>query len=50
MVTNHLTAAIMKYFTDSYRLARAADFFERLIAREPEISSLLARCYIGMST
>ncbi len=49
MVTNHLTAAIMKYFTDSYRLSRAAEFFERLISREPEISSLLARCYIGMS-
>lgn len=49
VVTNHLTAAIMKYFTDSYRLSRAAEFFERLNSREPEISSLLARCYIGMS-
>lgn len=32
-VTNHLTAAIMKYFTDSFRLHRATEVFERLEER-----------------
>lgn len=48
-VTNHLTAAIMKYFTDSFRLERAANLFEKMSEREPEIAALLARSYIGMS-
>lgn len=48
-VTNHLTAAIMKYFSDAFRLERAANLFERLAVKEPEVASLLARSYIGMS-
>lgn len=48
-VTNHLTAAVMKYFTDSFRLERAANLFEKMSDREPEIAALLARSYIGMS-
>lgn len=48
-VNNHLTAGIIKYFTDSYRLDRAANLFEKVMAREPEIAALLARSYIGMS-
>lgn len=48
-VTNHLTAAIIKYFTDSFRLERAANLFEKMAEREPEIAALLARSYIGMS-
>ena len=48
-VTNHLTAAVMKYFSDSFRLDRAANLFERMMTKEPEVAALLARSYIGMS-
>ena len=49
VVSNHLTNAIMKYFGDSGRYQHAANLFEKLSAREPEVSSLLAKAYIGMS-
>ncbi|PCH44766.1 chaps-domain-containing protein [Wolfiporia cocos MD-104 SS10] len=49
VVSNHLTTAIMKYFGDSGRYQHAANLFEKLSAREPEVSSLLARSYIGMN-
>ena len=49
VVSNHLTAGIMKYFGDSGRYQQAANLFEKLTAREPDIASLLARSYIGMS-
>ena len=49
VITNHLTAAVIKYFTDCFRLDRAANLFERVAAKEPEVASLLARSYLGMS-
>ncbi|KAJ3535656.1 hypothetical protein NM688_g6948 [Phlebia brevispora] len=49
VVSNHLTNAIVKYFGDSGRFQHAANLFEKLSAREPEVSSLLARAYIGMN-
>jgi hypothetical protein len=49
VVSNHLTAGIMKYFGDSGRYQQAANLFEKLSAREPEVASLLAKSYIGMS-
>lgn len=49
VVSNHLTAGIVKYFGDSGRCQPAANLFEKLAAREPEIASLLARSYIGMN-
>lgn len=49
VVSNHLTAAIMKYFGDSFRFQQAANLFEKVSVREPEVLSLLARSYIGMS-
>ena len=49
VVSNHLTAGIFKYFGDSGRWQHAANLFEKLAARDPEVSSLLARSYIGMS-
>lgn len=49
IVSNHLTAGIIKYFGDSGRYQPAANLFEKLSAREPEIASLLAKSYIGMS-
>ncbi|EFI26806.1 ChAPs family protein [Coprinopsis cinerea okayama7 len=49
VVSNHLTAGIMKYFGDSGRYQQAANLFEKLVIREPEVSSLLARSYIGMN-
>ncbi|KDQ60015.1 hypothetical protein JAAARDRAFT_205079 [Jaapia argillacea MUCL 33604] len=49
VVSNHLTAAILKYFGDSNRWQQAANLFEKLTAREPEVASLLAKSYIGMN-
>jgi len=49
VVSNHLTAGIFKYFGDSERYQPAANLFEKIAAREPEVASLLARAYIGMS-
>jgi hypothetical protein len=49
VVSNHLTAGIMKYFGDSGRFQRAANLFEKLYTRDPEVAPLLARSYIGMS-
>lgn len=49
LVSNHLTAGIMKYFSDNFRLGHAANLFEKLMINEPEVASLLARSYMGMS-
>ncbi|TFK72805.1 chaps-domain-containing protein [Pluteus cervinus] len=49
VVSNHLTAGIMKYFGDSGRYQQAANLFEKLALREPEVASLLARSYLGMN-
>ena len=49
VVSNHLTAGIMKYFGDSFRFQQAANLFEKVSVREPEVASLLAKSYIGMS-
>ncbi|KAI0341382.1 chaps-domain-containing protein [Trametopsis cervina] len=49
VVSNHLTNAVMKYFGDSGRFDHAANLFEKLSAREPEVASLLAKSYIGMN-
>ena len=48
VVSNHLTSAIIKYFGDSGRYQHAANLFEKLLPREPEVASLLAKSYIGM--
>lgn len=40
----------MKYFGDSYRFQQAANLFEKVSVREPEVAALLARSYVGMST
>ncbi|KAF5383145.1 hypothetical protein D9615_005017 [Tricholomella constricta] len=49
VVSNHLTAGVLKYFGDSGRFQQAANLFEKLAAREPEVASLLAKSYIGMN-
>ena len=38
----------MKYFGDSGRYQHAANLFEKLLPREPEVASLLAKSYLGM--
>ncbi|KAJ6572117.1 Chs5p-Arf1p-binding proteins-domain-containing protein [Mycena capillaripes] len=48
VTTNHLTAGLLKYFGVSGRYQQAANLFEKLVVREPEVSSLLARAYLGM--
>jgi Chs5-Arf1p-binding protein BUD7/BCH1 len=49
IVSNHLTSGILKYFGDSSRFDQAVNLFEKLHQREPEVASLLAQGYIGMS-
>lgn len=49
IVSNHLTAGVIKYFADAYRLEQAANLFERIYQKEPEVAALLAQSYIGMS-
>ncbi|KAM5532164.1 hypothetical protein V8D89_014189 [Ganoderma adspersum] len=49
VVSNHLTAAIVKYFGDSGRFQYAANLFEKITAKEPEVASLLAKSYLGMN-
>jgi hypothetical protein len=49
IVSNHLASGIMKYFGDSFRYDQAANLFEKMAVREPEVASLLARSYVGMS-
>lgn len=49
VVSNHLTAGIIKYFSDSFRLEHAANLFEKMYGRDPEVAALLAQSYIGMS-
>ncbi|KAH0834733.1 Chs5p-Arf1p-binding proteins-domain-containing protein [Lanmaoa asiatica] len=49
IVSNHLTAGVMKYFGASGRYQQAANLFEKLAVREPEVASLLAKSYIGMN-
>ncbi|KAI0634831.1 chaps-domain-containing protein [Trametes polyzona] len=49
VVSNHLTAAIMKYFGDSGRYQHAANLFEKILQKEPEVASLLAKSYLGMN-
>lgn len=50
VVSNHLVTGIMKYFGDGFRFQQAANLFEKVSVREPEVAALLARSYVGMST
>jgi hypothetical protein len=50
VTTNHLKAGLLKYFGTSGRYQQAANLFEKIVVREPEVSSLLARAYLGMRT
>ena len=49
VVSNHLTAGILKYFGDAHRYEQAVNLFEKLYARAPEVAALVAQAYIGMS-
>jgi hypothetical protein len=44
-----LTAGVIKYYSDSFRLEHAAGLFARMTEQEPEVAALLAQSYIGMS-
>ncbi|KAG4103384.1 chaps-domain-containing protein [Neocallimastix lanati (nom. inval.)] len=46
-VSNHLSNGLMKYFGNSYRYDIAAKFFEQLAEKDPEVTVLLAKSYIG---
>ncbi|KXS21181.1 chaps-domain-containing protein [Gonapodya prolifera JEL478] len=45
--SNHLVNAIMKHFGSSGRWSDAGRFFEPLARRDPDVASLLAKCYLG---
>lgn len=47
-VSNHLTSAVLKYFSDAGRHGPAVNLFEKLVVKDGEMASLLARSYIGM--
>ncbi|KAH6887826.1 Chs5p-Arf1p-binding proteins-domain-containing protein [Coprinopsis sp. MPI-PUGE-AT-0042] len=49
LVQRGMVTGIMKYFEDSGRCQQAANLFEKLMVKEPEVASLLARSYIGMN-
>ncbi|SNX86468.1 related to BCH1 - Protein involved in transport at the trans-Golgi [Melanopsichium pennsylvanicum] len=49
VVSNHLTAGILKYFGETSRYEQAVNLFEKLWAREPEVAALVAQSYIGMN-
>jgi hypothetical protein len=49
VVSNHLTAGLLKYFGDSFRFDRTVNLFERLLPHQPEVAALLATSYLGMS-
>lgn len=49
LVSNHLVSGIMKYFGDGYRLGQAANLFEKLLVKTPEVAALLAKSYLGMN-
>jgi len=49
VVSNHLTNGILKYFGEAFRFEQAANLFEKLYAREPEVAALVAKAYVGMS-
>lgn len=50
VVSNHLTAGLLKYFGDAFRFDRVVNLFERLLPHQPEVAALLASAYIGMSS
>lgn len=49
VVSNHLTAGILKYFGEAGRYEQAVNLFEKLYAREPEVAALVAQAYLGMN-
>ncbi|GHJ83853.1 hypothetical protein NliqN6_0255 [Naganishia liquefaciens] len=49
VISNHLTAGIVKYFGDAFRLEHAANLFSKLVEREPEVAALLAQSLFGMN-
>lgn len=49
VVSNHLTAGLLKYFGESFRFDKTVNLFERLLPHQPEVAALLATSYLGMS-
>ncbi|OBZ69693.1 Uncharacterized protein C31F10.16 [Grifola frondosa] len=49
VVSNHLTNAILKYFSDSGQYQYAANLSEKLSAKDPVVSSLLTKSHLGMN-
>lgn len=45
--SNHLTQALLKYYTESGRLSEAARFLAPLFLEDLEVGTVLAHCLIG---
>lgn len=48
-VTNHLTTALLEYFSYTGRYASATNLFEKLRANTPEVVALLVKTYLCMN-
>jgi len=48
IATNHLTSAIMKYFSITGRWEQGINLFHKLREREPEVDLLLSQLYLEM--
>jgi len=48
--TNHLTSALLKYFSISGRWEQGINLFQKLKEKEQEVDFLLAQLYLEMGT
>ncbi|KAI9283477.1 Chs5p-Arf1p-binding proteins-domain-containing protein [Umbelopsis sp. AD052] len=46
LVKNHLSDALMKFFSYNFQYEPLLDFLERLYGKDPEVGALLAKAYI----
>lgn len=49
VVKNHLSDALMKFFSYNFQFEPLLDLLERLYGKDPEIGALLAKAYIESS-
>jgi Chs5-Arf1p-binding protein BUD7/BCH1 len=46
LVKNHLSDALMKFFSYNFQFEPLIDFLERLYGKDPEVGAVLAKAYI----
>jgi Chs5-Arf1p-binding protein BUD7/BCH1 len=50
IATNHLTSALLKYFSTAGRFEQGVSLFTKLRESDPEVNLLLAQLYLDMGT